>query len=202
MRSMTLLAIVLLGAAAGAHAQDLERDTTWTVAFDNPAAEDTTLFFVDMPPGWHITTGPATLLYQSDSVAAGRYLVKAVIFEFPGPANYGLAYSIDGGGGELDYWSFRLDGTGRFGVVHHAGVEQHQIVPWTPHAAITQAGEEQPSKNILVLEAGTEDVVFYVNSTEVHRMPRGDLDLGGAFGLRVEDGTNLHVSQLTAVQLQ
>ena len=53
-------------------------------------------------------------------------------------------------------------------------------------------------KNVLAVAASGETVRFYVNDTEVARVPRQDLDLDGIFGFRVNHALNLHISRLEA----
>ena len=54
-----LLMLLMMGQAADA----AKLPAGWHVRADGAAAHGT-VSFVDMPPGWHITTGPSVILYD------------------------------------------------------------------------------------------------------------------------------------------
>jgi hypothetical protein len=199
MRSVRLtLAFVLC--AAPLMAQDFERPARWKVRFDRPAA-DTAIYFVSMPPGWHITTGPAGILYDPSQTAEGEYRLQSEVFLFPGVHPEGFGVFI--GGADLEaadqsYLYFLIRKDGRFLVKHRAGSETHVIIPWTEHAAIIKhEGQEGTAKNVLAIECGPDHVSFFVNDEEVASLPRAQMDVDGIVGLRVNHGLNLHFTDLT-----
>lgn len=49
-----------------------------------------------MPPGWHMTTGPAAILYDPGHQSRGRFAVEAEIFLFPGESNEGFGVFLGG----------------------------------------------------------------------------------------------------------
>ena len=64
--------------------ENLATPPTWSVRFDAPHGDhapeptvgaDSTadVFFVNMTPGWHVTTGPAGVLYHPASTASGAF---------------------------------------------------------------------------------------------------------------------------------
>lgn len=185
-------------------AQELERPPDWKVRFDRPAP-DSAVYFVSMPPGWHITTGPAGILYDPSVTAKGEYRVRSEIFLFPGQRREGFGIFI--GGENLDgvsqsYLYFLIRGDGRYLIKHRAGSETHVIVPWTAHEAIVKhEGGEETAKNELAIECGAERVDFFVNGEQVSSLPRSEMDVDGLVGLRVNHGLNLHVADL-AVELK
>jgi hypothetical protein len=186
--------------AAPLAAQDLERPADWKVRFDRPASESD-LYFVSMPPGWHVTTGPAAILYDPALSAEGNYRIESEIFLFPGDRTEGFGIFVGGADLEAEdqsylYYLIRKDG--RYLIKHRAGSETHVIVPWTGHDAIVkhEGGDERP-KNVLAIECGPDQVDFFVNGQKVNSLPRAQMDLEGIVGLRVNHGLDIHVTSLT-----
>ena len=87
-----VLTVAVLAVATASAAAQLKTPVDWkwrvegatgkVVDADPPKSTDTR--FVAMPPGWHLTTGPATLLYHPDYQTKGNFSVEAEIFLFPG----------------------------------------------------------------------------------------------------------------------
>jgi hypothetical protein len=201
---LAYLTLALAFFASPLAAQDLERPAHWKVRFDRPAP-DTAIYFVTMPPGWHITTGPAAILYDPAQTAQGEYRVQSEIFLFPGERREGFGLFI--GGADLEaadqsYLYFLIRKDGRFLVKHRAGSETHVIIPWTEHAAIVKHdGGDGTAKNVLAIECGSEQVRFFVNDEQVAWLPRSEMDVDGIVGLRVNHRLNVHVTDLTVGQL-
>lgn len=83
-------------------AQDGAAPPGWQVRLDRTeqAAPDE-VSFVEMAPGWHVTTGPAAILYDGGTRAAGDYRIESEIFLFdPGERNEG--FGVFFGGTDLD----------------------------------------------------------------------------------------------------
>jgi hypothetical protein len=184
-------------------AQDQERPTDWTVRFDRPGSPDSAVYFVNMEPGWHITSGPSGILYDPSRVAKGEYRVKSEIHLFPGERREGFGIFI--GGKDLadqnqSYVYFLLRKDGRYIVKQRNGAQTPTIVPWTSHEAIVPQTGDENAKNLLEVAVGAEKLDFYVNGKMVTSLPRGDLDTDGIVGLRVNHQLNLHVSSLAVEQ--
>jgi hypothetical protein len=197
------LALFFLAAslmAAPVAGQEYERPANWKVRFDRPAP-DSALYFVSMEPGWHITTGPAGILYDPERKAAGNYLLRSEIHLFPGERREGFGVFV--GGNNLDsqdqsYTYFLIRKDGRFLVKRRNGAETQILTPWTEHAAIVKHdGGEGTAKNTLGVECDVEMVHFLVNDEKVASLPRADVEVDGVVGLRVNHGLNVHVTELT-----
>ena len=88
----TALMVAMIGLATASATAQLKTPAEWkwrvegasgsVVETDPPKATDTR--FVAMPPGWHVTTGPTTVLYHPDYQTKGNFTVEAEIFLFPG----------------------------------------------------------------------------------------------------------------------
>lgn len=163
----------------------------------------TGLSFVDMPPGWHITTGPSVILYNPERVASGTYTVRSESFLFD-PGTRREAYGIFVGGARLDaddqrYTYFLIRRTGEFIVKRRNGATVVTLRDWTPHPAILQydkRGDSHSARNLLGIDVTSTDVVFLVNDTEVARLPRTEVDAEGIVGLRINHALNVHVTSL------
>ena len=84
--------------------KELQRPADWVTRADPGGTAGETLYFVSMPPGWHITTGPGTILYHPAKVCEARCRIEAEIFIFPGqgPGGYGIflgGFKLDAGRG-------------------------------------------------------------------------------------------------------
>ena len=168
------------------------------------------VMFTEMAPGWHITTGPASLLYHPDSTATGNYHLESNVFLFdPGERNEG--YGVFFGGSGLEgpdqvYTYFLLRQDGRFLIKVRNGAGTSVVRDWTSHPAIrTWAGRaagEATVENRLIVHVEGSDALFIVNGAVVAQVPRSELPAtDGAFGLRVNHALNLHVSSLFANDL-
>lgn len=201
--SLALLA--LLGAPA--FGQDLQRPDGWHVRFDNADASEADLeMFVAMPPGWHVTTGPAGIFWSPGNTASGDFRLEMEVFLFD-PGARREAFGLFVGGKDLDgdaqeYSYFLLRNGGEYILKRRQGADAPTLRPWTRHEAIlsyADRGDDASVKNVLAVEAHGGEVAFMVNGTEVARMPRAEFGVDGIFGFRVNHGLNLHVSRLEVV---
>jgi len=186
-------------------AQDLERPPGWIVRADDPAADvESALRFEAMPPGWHVTTGPAVLLYDPAATAAGSFRLEAETYRFPGDSAAGFGFFL--GGSDLDcprpdYFAFLVDRNGRFELHHRAGEAHHSVVERTAHPAVVP-WTEGTAKNVLAAEVRPDTVRFFVNGEEVAAFAREPyMEFDGVVGLRVGADVNLHVSRLEVTPL-
>lgn len=200
-------AILTLGALP-ATAQDDLRPTGWEVMFDDAAAEDSSLFFVSMEPGWHITSGPASVLYDPARSVAGEFRLQTEVFLFPGDSDSG--FGIVFGGVEIgdsqkqSYFQFLLRRDGSYSIAHRAGPDLHVLTTWTSHdAVIAGEGATEPVLNTLRVTADADAIAFQINGEEVGRFPRRSaMGLDGDVGLRVGDDLDLHVRSLTVARTE
>ena len=172
--------------------------------FDDPAATEAGLeTFVSMPPGWHITTGPAGVFWDPALQARGEFLAEIEVFLFD-PQERREGFGIFVGGSDLEgsaqaYTYFLIRDGGQFLVKRRQGAGSHELIEWTSHDAIrsyTDRGDDASVRNVLAVEAGRERVRFLVNGREVAALPRSGLQVEGTVGLRVNHRLNLHVSRL------
>ena len=208
MRTLRVLAALAL-LAAPLHAQDLQRPAGWKVRFDRAGSTEAELeMFVSMPPGWHITTGPAGIFWDPSVTASGNFRAEMEVFLFD-PQGRREAFGVVFGGKDLEgdgqtYTYFLLRDGGEFIVKRRQGAETPTLVDWTSHASVrsyADRGEDASVKNVLTVEAGAETVRFLVNGQEVAARPREQLPVDGVVGIRVNHALNLHISRLAVTPL-
>lgn len=193
----------------------------WTVRLDDAAGHATPgtaapaagsaaagISFVTMKPGWHITTGPAAILYQAAQKASGTYTLKSQIFLFD-PGTRQEAFGVLLGGRNLDgpaqaYTYFVIRRTGEFLVRRRTGTTTVNVKEWTANPAIKKfedrAAGQSSVLNVLEVKVAPDATAFVVNGAEVARVPTKDIDTDGIVGLRVNHELNLHVSALDIVK--
>lgn len=184
---------------------DLTPPPTWQVRLDQPdrgSVDD--IYYVEMPPGWHITTGPAAIFWDPANVASGDFRIESEVYLFD-PGQRREAFGIFFGGSNLNgpgqaYTYFLIREGGEFIVKDRNGDEAPTLVPWTAHDAIasfaTRPDGDDTAKNVLAVEARGDTVHFFVNGVEVASLPRTEVRTDGQVGLRVNHSLNLHFSTL------
>jgi hypothetical protein len=204
--AIVMAAIVTLAGNGQSHApQGLKTPGDWKWIPDSPArvieagdAKPDAMYFVAMPPGWHITQGPGALLYQPDYQGRGNFVVEAEMFLFPDSSTE--EYGVFLGGKSLDatgrtYVAFVGRRDGQAAVLDRKASGLTPLVPWTASAVAPQKGPDAV-KNVFTVEVGTTEITFSANGTVVTKLPRTSVVVDGAFGLRAGKGINLHVSRL------
>ena len=189
----------------------------WKLRLDKPSDEvklvseedpsHSNIFFVNMTPGWHITTGPAAILYHPALKATGDFRAKATLHLFP-PGERNEAYGLFIGGqglegGEQSYLYFVLRKTGEYLVKRRDGSETSVVKNWTAHPSIVPSTAETSGsvKNDIAVEAHSETIRFFVNGELVAETDREGMPADGVVGLRVNHHLNLHVSDLSVSPL-
>ena len=199
--SVSALVVLTSAPLAG---QDLQRPDGWTTRFDDPEATEAQLeMFVAMPPGWHVTSGPAAIYYTPDHTAAGDFRAELEVYLFD-PGTRREAFGIFVGGKDLsgagqEYTYFLIRNGGQYIIKRREGADAPTVQPWTSHESVrsyADRGNEDSIKNVLAVEALGSDVRFFVNGEEVATLPRSEVGVDGTFGFRVNHGLNLHISRL------
>lgn len=198
MKNLLLMAVVLTVPASAA--AQLAAPPGWRWATDGAVRTVNTekdakgsadaLWFVQMPPGFHITMGPGGVLYHPSIGAEGRFELESEFFLFPGSGaeEYGLAF-----GGSAEWVGFVARGDGSSAVLRYRGGTTTVAREWRASGAIVPGRPEGTARNVLKVTAGAE-VVFQINGAEVARMPRDSVAVDGTIGIRAGKGVNLHVT--------
>jgi hypothetical protein len=188
---------------------ELTPPPTWQVRLDNPEGgnlED--IWYVDMPPGWHVTTGPAAIFWDPGKTASGSFSLESEIYLFdPKGRREGFGFFFGGADlseGNQTYAYFLIREGGEFLVKIRKGEETETVLDWAPHPAIaswaTRGEEAHTAKNILGVTVIPESVSFRVNGQEVAKLPAGRIPTDGQVGLRVNHNVNIHVTTLDVKQ--
>lgn len=165
----------------------------------NSAVADSVFEFVNMAPGWHITMGPGAALYDPRERAEGRFVVQSDLILFPNAS--ANEYGVFVGGRDLEgpgkeWFAFVVRSDGSAAVMHRAGAETHLLLPWTKHEAVKPLPAGGSATNVVAVRAEPDSVRFVVNGTRVAAFPRAALAVDGAFGFRIGQGVNLHITNL------
>lgn len=161
--------------------------------------------FVQMPPGWHVTTGPGVLLYPSaNGDVGGNFTIESEVFLFPGQSTeeYGLflgGKNIEAG--DPHYVAFVLRRDGQAAVLRRSGPATSMVAAWQPNVAVLagKAGEE-PVKNTLRVDLEPQAAALWVNGTKVLSVPRSELSPDGRVGFRIGKEMNLHITSFNVTR--
>ncbi|MDZ7772652.1 MAG: hypothetical protein U5K31_07940 [Balneolaceae bacterium] len=186
---------------------DGEVPVDWQYRLDNPATEavvgaDTStadIFWVNMVPGMHITSGPAAIYWDSTNTLSGDFRISSTMHLFD-PGDRREAYGLFFGGRNLNaddqaYTYFLLRNGGQYLIKQRMGSETSIVENWTDTDAMVSYTDttEASVPNTLAVERSGDTLNFFVNGTQVHTMPAGDMVTEGIAGLRVNHALNLHV---------
>lgn len=163
--------------------------------------------FSVMGTGFHVTTGPAAVLWNSKNTATGTYTLKGT-FTLMKPSGHVNYYGLVFGGGDLEgprqnYLYFLVAQNGTFIVKHRAGdATTHDVQARTPHAAITQPDASGKSVNALEVRVGADKIDYVVNGTTVHTTPKTGMTsrTNGLWGVRVNHLLDVHVEGLAVTK--
>lgn len=200
-RSIRLTLLLAILASASLSAQD-KRPDGWKVRLDDPGPDSTKLVFASMAPGWHVTTGPAVILWNPATTAKGAYRAETNIHLFKPSSGHAEAFGLFVGGANLDaanetYTYFLIRNDGQYLVKQRVGKDTKDVIPWTKSPAIKLFdGTSESAANVLTVVATPTTVDFLINGTKVASKPRADVAADGIVGLRVNHNLNLHVSKL------
>jgi len=180
----------------------------WQVRYDHAhgaarggKAGADTVDFMQMTPGFHVTTGGAAIMWHPDSTARGDYVLSSEIFLFPTKGRDREGFGLLIGGSDLAgaaqrYTYFLLRNDGRFLVKQRRGEQLTTLVDWTALPEIKRQVGGDAMQNVLGVEVEGETVRFLVNGKQAAKLPRSQVNPDGQFGLRVNHGVNAHVVSL------
>ena len=197
--------------------ENLEVPEGWEVRLDRDMddviissdADSADIYFVNMTPGWHITSGPAAIYYHPGNTAAGEYKLSATLHLFdPGNRNR-EAFGIFLGGTNLSgedqrYLYFLIRNTGEFLIKERIGSETEVIQNWTSADSInlfTEDMNDSSAENTLSVSVSGSKLLFSINNNEVASVTAGNYPTDGLYGLRVNHSINLHISELAYISI-
>lgn len=203
-RGVSTLALALLFAAPVA----AQVPAGWQMRVDrstNAADPDDVpdVKFVTMGQGFHVTTGPAVVLWNPANTASGTYTLTGR-FRLTKPSGHNNYYGLVFGGGDLagtgqNYLYFLVGQNGTFIINHRAGDQVHPVQGRTPHAAVARPDSASGSSvNTLEVRVGTDKIDYLVNGQVVHTTPKTGMTsrTDGIWGARVNHLLDVHIDQL------
>lgn len=187
------------------HRLDSPSESAELVPDEEPEGDDVRL--VNMRPGWHVTTGPRTILYHPGARASGDFRASVTTHLFP-PGERNEAYGIFVGGRDLQgagqrYLYFLVRRSGEYLVKIRDGDSTRELVGWTAHDAVVPYTDEtgETATNALAVEARGDSLHFSVNDTRVTSLARAGLPVEGQVGWRVNHRLDLHISDFSIEEL-
>jgi hypothetical protein len=204
LRKLVIAAAVTLAANALA----AQAPAGWQMRLDrstNAADPDSTpdVKFVTMGNGFHVTTGPAVVLWKPENTLTGTYTVKGN-FRLTKPSGHNNYYGLVFGGSNLadstqNYLYFLIGQNGTFIVKHRANnTTTHDVQGRTQHAAIKTPDAAGTSTNALEVRVGADKIDYVINGTVVHTTPKSGMTArtDGMWGMRVNHQLDVHVDGL------
>jgi hypothetical protein len=202
---------VLLVPAAAAQSSDAEKSDSdrpvpgggalpagWSARPDK--GEVKSVKFVTMAPGYHLTLGPATILYRQTDKAKGPFHTLARFHQtkkLEHAEGYGLflgGQALTGKDQRYTYFLVRDDGT--YLIKQRKGDNTTQISKgWTAHPAIQKGDAQGKATNLLEIDAKQDPskVDFKVNGKTVHTAQAKDIETKGLIGIRANHNLDLHI---------
>lgn len=207
MLAATLLARAVASASAQSPAEDKDKPVAgggalpagWSARPDGQG-EVKNIKFAVMEPGYHLTLGPATILYRQKDRANGPFHTLARFNQMKNPTHpegYGLFFggqALNGNGQKYTYFLVRGDGT--YLIKQRNGEKTSEITKgWTAHPAVKKADAQGKATNLLEIDAkqSSAKVDFKVNGQTVHTADAKSLDTKGIVGLRVNHNLDVHI---------
>jgi hypothetical protein len=178
----------------------------WAVRTDARGTEADVKFVV-MDPGWHVTLGPATLLYRPADKVESLFSATALISQTTAP-RHPEGYGLFVGGQSLEadpqqkYTYFLIRGDGKYLIKKRDGANVTNLTSaWTSHPAIVKQGPTGAATNRLEVTLDKSRLVFRVNGKEVYSADPRLIDTKGIAGLRVNHNLDVHVQSFEVKKL-
>jgi hypothetical protein len=202
--ALALATLAPLGLAAQSNPD--ARTLGWQVRGDRPTTDTSVLSFVEMKPGFHITTKSFSgIMYHPEMTGRGTFEATMKVYFFKPQSEHNEAYGLFVGGKDLagdgqQYVYFLLRNNGQFLIKTRNGAKTTDVMPWTAHEAIKVRPADAPASetalNTLNIRATNDAVQFLVNGVIVATRPRTELAVDGIVGIRANHFLDLHVSEI------
>ncbi len=170
----------------------------WSARPDEGSVND--IKFVVMEPGYHLTLGPATILYRLEDRANGPFHTLVTFHQMKKlehPEGYGLFFggqALAQKGQSYTYFLVRDDGT--YLIKRRQGEKTAEISKgWTPHPAVKKSDAQGKASNLLEIDAKQDPrrIDFKVNGQTVYTTDAKIMPVKGLVGLRVNHNLDVHV---------
>jgi hypothetical protein len=173
----------------------------WSARPDG-TADVKSVSFVEMEPGYHLTLGPATILYRQRDMAKGGFHTLARFHQMKKPKHpegYGLFMGGQGLASQnQQYTYFLVRGDGTYLIKRRDGDKTTEITKgWTAHPAIKKADAEGKATNLLEIDAKKDAgrIDFKANGQTVHSAGASEIGTKGIVGIRANHNLDLHIEE-------
>lgn len=170
----------------------------WSARPDEGDVEN--IKFVVMEPGYHLTLGPATILYRPEDRVTGPFHTLATFHQMKKlehPEGYGLIFggrALAEKGQRYTYFLVRDDGT--YLIKRREGEKTTEITKgWATHPAVKKSDPQGKTSNLLEIDAKQDPtkIRFKVNGQTVYTTDARTIDLQGIVGLRANHNLDIHI---------
>jgi hypothetical protein len=156
--------------------------------------------FVTMEPGYHVTLGPAAILYRKSDRANGPFHTLATFHQMK-KLEHSEGYGLFMGGQALDskdqkYTYFLVRDDGSYLIKRREGDKTSEVTKgWTAHPAVKKGDAEGKATNLLEIDAKQDPskIAFKVNGQTVYTTDAKNTSAKGVVGLRINHNLDLHV---------
>jgi hypothetical protein len=157
----------------------------------------TTAKFEVMEPGYHVSTGPAVILYRAADRAAAGFHTLATFNQTKAPTHpEGFGMFVAGNSLDSDAQSYiylLVRGDGAYLIKRRVGANVTTIADWTVSPAVAKADAAGKSTNKIEIQSSGGKLTFTINGTQVHEMAATPAETAGIVGLRVNHNLEVHV---------
>jgi hypothetical protein len=156
--------------------------------------------FITMEPGYHLTLGPATILYRQTDRAETPFHTLATFHpmkKLEHPEGYGLFFggqALTDRGQKYTYFLVRDDG--KYLIKQRQGDETTEITKgWISSPAVKKSDAQGKTSNLLEIDAKQDPskIDFKVNGQTVYTADAKRMSLKGIVGLRVNHNLDVHI---------
>ena len=170
----------------------------WTVRADRGNASEATI--QTMGKGLHVTTGPAIILYRTDTDGSGPFHTLAT-FTQTKPSKHAEGYGLFIGGKGLDgaaqqYLYFLVRQDGSYLIKRREGEKTSDLSKgWVQNAAVKTPAPKGSATNLLEVDNKRDPgrVAFLVNGKEVYATEAKGMALDGIVGIRQNHNLDVHI---------
>ena len=153
--------------------------------------------FEAMGTGFHVTTGPAVILYRAADRAVAGFHTLATFTQMKAPAHpegYGMfvaGNALDADGQAYIYVLVRGDGT--YLIKRRVGATVTTIVDWTASPAVNKADSAGKATNKIEIQSSGGKLAVTINGQKLYEMAATPAETSGNVGLRVNHNLEVHV---------